>query len=74
MANTIGVFDFEFGSGGVSIVPRKGCITNAAMSDRELDVQVKLAKKDLDAVAKRAKLALKKHLAQPLFQGKSIDA
>ena len=71
MSNTIGVFDYEFGSGGVSIVPRKDSITNAAMSDHEIDVQIKLAKDDLDAVAKRAKSALKKYLAQPLFRNQS---
>jgi hypothetical protein len=64
---TTGVFDFEIGSGGVSIVPAKASMTNAALSDSELDGQIAAAKLDLDATAKRAKAALRKYLLQPLL-------
>lgn len=60
MANTTGVFDYQMSFGGISIIPARSYVTNAAMSEAELDAQVAAAKADLDAVAARAKAALRK--------------
>ena len=68
MAHTTGVFDIDIGTGGVSIIPVKSFVTTAAMSDVELDTQIALAKADLDAVAKKARDALRSH---PLNQFRS---
>jgi len=67
MANTSGVFDWDQGSGGVRIVPTRDYITNAAMSEQELDAQIRAAKADLDAVAIRAKNAIKRLNKKPLL-------
>jgi hypothetical protein len=67
MAKTTGVFDFEIGVAGVSIVPCRNYITNAAMSEAELKTLVAMAKADLDAVAVTALSALKKVQSRPLF-------
>ena len=40
----------------------KDFVTGHAMTDAEMDAQVREAKADLDAAAERAKLAVKKHL------------
>ena len=66
MSKKTGVFGFEMGSGGVSIYAIRDSVTNAAMTDAELDTQIKLAKADMDSAGKRAKVALKKYLSKPL--------
>jgi hypothetical protein len=62
MSKALGVFGFDVGPKGVSIYSTTDYVTNAAMTDAELDRQIMVVKLDLDATAKRAKAALRKYL------------
>ena len=61
MGNTTGVFGIDVTTSGVRIIPVKSFITNAAMSDAELDIEIALAKTDLDLAAKEAREAIRNH-------------
>jgi hypothetical protein len=62
MSKALSLFGFEVGPKGVCIYSTTDYVTNAAMTDAELDRQIVVAKLDLDATAKRAKAALSKYL------------
>lgn len=74
MSKTTGVFDWDKGPGGVSIVPTQNYITNAAMSEKELQAQIDAAKADLDAVGARAAIEIRKMHKMPLSLKVSRDA
>jgi hypothetical protein len=70
LPKTTGVFDIEDrGLIGVSIVPARNYLTNAAVSERELDAQMKLLRADLDATEKRARARIKANENRPLELG-----
>ena len=58
------VFGFELGTHGVSICSIQDFVTDAAMTEAQLDKRVRVAKADLDAAVRRAKMALKKYLSK----------
>lgn len=64
MAKTMQVFDFEGDANGVRVIAKRATLHGGCMSDREIDVNIKLLKDDLDAVAKRMKAALKRDLGK----------
>ncbi|HEX9587767.1 MAG TPA: hypothetical protein VGA15_08480 [Bradyrhizobium sp.] len=68
MADTVRVFDFEIaGIHGARVVAVKEPLTPGCCDDGEIDANIELLKKDLDAVAVRMKAAVRKQAAQPDF-------
>lgn len=70
MAKTGGVFDFDIDIHGARVVVAREPISNACLSDGEIDAQIKLLKADLDAVATRMKAAVRKQTTKSLFDEK----
>ena len=66
MANTVRVFDFDINIHGARVVVRQGPLCPGCLSDGEVDGQIRLLKADLDAVAQRMKVAIRKQASQPL--------
>jgi hypothetical protein len=65
MGNTVGVFDFEIGIAGASVIARSKPLCAGCLSDAEIDAHIKLLKDDLDAVAERMKAAVRKQASNP---------
>jgi hypothetical protein len=61
------VFDFDIDIYGARVVVREEPLCPGCMSDGEIDVQIKLLKENLDAVARRMKEAIRKQAKKPLF-------
>jgi hypothetical protein len=59
MVSTVQVFDFDFDIYGAYVVIRKEPICPGCSSDGEVDIEMKRLKDDLDAVAKRMKMAIR---------------
>jgi hypothetical protein len=66
---TIKVFDFEINQHGARVVAVKDPLTAGCLSDGEIDTNIRLLKEDLDAVAARMKLAVRKQRNEPLRLG-----
>jgi hypothetical protein len=58
LSDTLEVFDFDIDSDGARVVVRLHPLCSGCHTDREVDANIKLLKKDLDAVAGRMKRAL----------------
>ena len=67
VANTVKVFDFDIDINGARVVVAREPISPGCLSDGEVDDEIKLLKDNLDAVAARMKVAIRKQAKQPLF-------
>ena len=69
MTGVLDKFHVEHGAHGVSVAARHNPLTNACISDAEVDAAIELLKGDLDACARE----MKRHLAidhrAALFEG-----
>jgi hypothetical protein len=65
MVSTVRAFDFDFGIYGAYVVIRKEPICPGCTSDGEVDIEIKRLKDDLDAVAKRMKMAIREQAKMP---------
>ncbi len=61
MGNTVKVFDYEIDINGASIIVRREPLMGGCHSDGEVDANIQLLKDNLDAVAKRMKVAISSH-------------
>lgn len=66
MGKTIEAFDFEIDIHGALVVWAKDPLHSRCLSDGEVDANIKALKEDLDAVAKRMKVAIREQAKQPL--------
>lgn len=67
MAKTIKVFDFKVDMRGAWIVLSREPISNCCLTDSEVDERIEALKDDLDAVAKRMKLAIREQTKKLLY-------
>lgn len=67
MAVTSKVFDFDNDPNGVRVVVAREPLHGGCLSDGEIDANIRLLKEDLDAVAKRMKLAIRERATRPLL-------
>ena len=66
MPDTVEVFDFDIDTHGARVVVRLHPLCPACHTDREVDANIKRLKDDLDAVARRMKVALQMHSGKSL--------
>ena len=64
---TVQVFDYEIDVHGARVIVQREPLCPGCLSDGEVDAQVRLLKDDLDAVARRMKVAIVKQRKQPIF-------
>ena len=62
-------FDFEIDASGARVVVVKEPLTSAALSDGELEWQIKALKNDLDALLPEMKKAIQAQRTKPIFEG-----
>ena len=65
MANTVGVFDVDISSKGALIVTTGNQMLPHWLDDEEVDAGIQALKDDLDAVAIRAKAAIREMKKRP---------
>jgi len=61
------VFDFTIDNNGAQVIVRREPLMGGALSDGEIDTNVRLLKENLDEVAKQMKSAIAKQHKQPVF-------
>lgn len=67
MGKFLDAFDFEKGSGGVSVVSTKHLLHSGCTSEDQVDRNIQLLKDELDDVAKRMKVAMQDRKSRPIF-------
>lgn len=64
---TVRVFDFEIDIHGARVTATRQALCAGCTCDTEIDANIKLLKDDLDAVAKRMKVAVRKQAKEPIL-------
>jgi len=68
MAHTAEAFDFEIDINGARVIVVQEPIGSGCLGDGEVDYQIESLKKNLDAVSKRMKAAIREQKRKPLFE------
>ncbi len=63
MATRLEHLDIAVDHDGVRITAGDATLTPVCLTDRELDVYIRLLKEDIDTVARKAKRAIRRHVA-----------
>jgi hypothetical protein len=67
MADRIRAFDFEIDVTGATVIPLRDPLIPSCLTVDEIDAQILLLKKDLDAVARRMRSAIRAQAEIPPF-------
>jgi len=67
MPQTVRKFDYDLTIHGARVLATSDALTAGCLAEGEIDTAIQMLKDDLDAVAKRMKLAVKTHRQSLLF-------